>query len=331
MRATTSAASRLGVPPATRSATARAASSSRAGTSPRSGDAPITSVTSPFGGSEKRSASSAAVPRATSSNSFVSSRQTATGRSGSIAASDASVRASRRGDSNATVRVARAGELRPQPSAVTLGPGDEPDEPIPPATVAARHERGLDRRRPGKHGDAKTRIQGGADQTRARVADPGEPGVRDERDAPTGFQPRQGLADTPVLVVLVVAEQPWPHEAVTSQEDTRSTRVLAEDRLRRPELGEDPDRDVVEIADRSGADGERHAVYRLPSSASNATSPAPTMPASRPSSAATIRSRSPPVRALRGARAPPPGRATRAQPQRRSHRRSPRRRRERCS
>ena len=45
---------------------------------PRRGAAPSTSVISPFGGSAKRAASSAAVPRTTSSKRFVSSRQTAT-------------------------------------------------------------------------------------------------------------------------------------------------------------------------------------------------------------------------------------------------------------
>ena len=43
---------------------------------------PSTSVISPFGGSAKRAATSAAVPRTTSSNFFVSSRHTATSRAG---------------------------------------------------------------------------------------------------------------------------------------------------------------------------------------------------------------------------------------------------------
>ena len=70
---------------------------------------PRTSVISPFGGSAKRSASSAAVPRTTSSKRFVSSRQTATGRAGSAAASERSVAGSRCGDSNAT-----AGHFQPR-------------------------------------------------------------------------------------------------------------------------------------------------------------------------------------------------------------------------
>ena len=66
-------------------------------------------------------------------------------------------------------------------------------------------------------------------------------------------------------------------------------RVLAEDDVGGGELLEHAQRDVGEVADRRRADGERHA-HRFPSSASNATSPAPIRPASSPSSASTIRS-----------------------------------------
>ena len=55
------------------------------------GRRPRTSVISPFGGSANRAATSAAEPRTTSSKRFVSSRHTATGRSGIASASDASV------------------------------------------------------------------------------------------------------------------------------------------------------------------------------------------------------------------------------------------------
>jgi hypothetical protein len=59
-------------------------------------------VISPFGGASKRSATSVAKPRTTSSKRFVSSRQTATSRPGSAAASERSVAGNRCGDSNAT-------------------------------------------------------------------------------------------------------------------------------------------------------------------------------------------------------------------------------------
>ncbi len=56
-------------------------------------------------------------------------------------------------------------------------------------------------------------------------------------------------------------------------------RVLAKDDVRRPQLVEDAERDVVEVADRGRADRERHG-YADPSSVSNPTSAAPTIPAS---------------------------------------------------
>ena len=57
---------------------------------------------SPFGASVNRAATSRAEPRTISSKRFVSSRQTATGRSGSASASERSEPGSRLGDSNAT-------------------------------------------------------------------------------------------------------------------------------------------------------------------------------------------------------------------------------------
>jgi hypothetical protein len=62
----------------------------------------MTIVISPFGGSPNLAATSAAEPRTISSNRFVSSRQTATGRDCSACASAARVAGSRFGDSNAT-------------------------------------------------------------------------------------------------------------------------------------------------------------------------------------------------------------------------------------
>ena len=98
--ATTAAAGRGFAPASTRRRRAsRPAGSKDSG----SADGPSTSTTSPRGGaSAYRSASSAALPRTISSCAFVSSRQTATWRSGSTEASSSSVAGTRRGDSNAT-------------------------------------------------------------------------------------------------------------------------------------------------------------------------------------------------------------------------------------
>ena len=67
------------------------------------------------------------------------------------------------------------------------------------------------------------------------------------------------------------------------EQDARAARVLAEHDVRPPQLAQDAQRDVLEVADRRRADGERHddarRVQRL-----EADSPAPTSPAAEPSS-----------------------------------------------
>ncbi len=65
----------------------------------------------------------------------------------------------------------------------------------------------------------------------------------------------------------------------------RVARVLAEDDVGRAQLREHAQRDVVEVADRRRADGERHGYDA--SSVSKATNPAPMSPAVVPSSART--------------------------------------------
>jgi hypothetical protein len=91
-RDTTSAACRRRAPASTSSESAASASPS----SPSSAVAPPnTTVISPFGGSANCAATSAAVPRTTSSKRFVSSRHTATDRSGQRAANDARLAGSR--------------------------------------------------------------------------------------------------------------------------------------------------------------------------------------------------------------------------------------------
>src|SRR5439155_2577411 len=107
-RDTTSAACRRGIPAATSSATASRAP----GRSRSSSPGPSTSVISPFGGFAKRAETSAADPRTTSSNFFVSSRQTASSRPGCAAASERSVAGNRWGDSNATTGYAQPASSR---------------------------------------------------------------------------------------------------------------------------------------------------------------------------------------------------------------------------
>jgi len=97
-----------------------------------------------LGGREKRPATSLAVPRTISSNRFVSSLQTAIGRSGCAAASDASVPGSRCGDSNATAGQDQARELLPERRELPLPARQIAEELVALADQTARDEGGRD-------------------------------------------------------------------------------------------------------------------------------------------------------------------------------------------
>ena len=75
---------------------------------------------------------------------------------------------------------------------------------------------------------------------------------------------------------------------MTVEQHPRSACVLAQDEVGLAKLGEHAERHVLQVPDRRRADDERH--YPLcASSASKATRPAPTRPASTPRTASTIR------------------------------------------
>ena len=229
---------------------------------------------SPFGGSENRSASSAAVPRTTSSKRFVSSRHTATCRSGSAAASDRSK--------------GPAAQLGPDAGERLLAARQEAEELVPPAGEAGCDERRLDRGRPGQHGHRDARIERRPHDSRPRIGDARHAGIGDERDPLPRLEPRQELRRAGRLVVLVVGEEPRL-DAVPLEEPARVSCVFAEDDVGSTQLGEQAQRHVVEVPDGSGADRERHYAA---SSVSNPTNPAPISPATVPSSARTTRTRS---------------------------------------
>ena len=236
---------------------------------------------SPFGGTLKRAASSAAVPRTTSSNRFVSSRQTANSRSGSTAASERSVAGSRCGDSKAT-----AGQGQPRSSSHTaasrFSPArEEAEESVLLGDQSGGDERRLDRGRSGQHRHVDARVERGAHEPRPRIRHTGEPGVGDKCDPLPRLEPRQELGRPPRLVVLVVGEEAGG-DPVALEENPRVTRVLAEHDIGCGELGEDAERHILEVADRRRADRERH---QESSSASNPTKAAPMRPAEVPSSA----------------------------------------------
>src|ERR671922_138584 len=173
------------------------------------------------------------------------------------------------------------------------------DELVALADEAARDERRLHRGRARQNRDLDAGVQRRPHEPRTRVADPGKPRVAHERDALPSAQARQHLGRPGGLVVLVVREQACA-DAVAAEQGLRPAGVLAEDDVRLGELAQDAQRDVLEVPDRRRADRERHAA-ETPSSASKATSPAPTRPAAVPSSARTILTRS-----RAGGGAPPP-------------------------
>ena len=202
-----SAACRRGMPPSTSSATAAGASAS----SRRSLRAPARrrARSRPSAAPRTASASSTAVPRTTSSNCFVSSRQTATRRSGNRDASEPERRR------EALRRLERDRRPRPRrellPDRRERGPAARqvPDEPIPLGR-RARSRRAPSRppTAPGSTVTGSPCLERGRDQARARVADrrharrrrPARSARRDARRGSTS-------AVRARLVVLVVREE----------------------------------------------------------------------------------------------------------------------------
>ena len=148
-------------------------------------------------------------------------------------------------------------ELLPQGAQRALAARQVADELVPLADEPARHERRLDRRRPRQHGHRDAGLDRGGDQPRTRVADGRKARVARQGDALAGLQPREHLGGPRRLVVLVVAEQPRT-DSMPLQELPRVPRVLAEHELRLGQLAQHAQGDVLEVADRSRADRERH-------------------------------------------------------------------------
>ena len=143
---------------------------------------PSTSVISPFDGSANRSASAAAGPRTTSSNRFVSSRQTATSRSGRGRRERAQRRRQPLRRLERDHRPAPRRELGPQRVELAGPPRQEADERVPLRDEPARDERRLDRRRAGQHRHRHARVERRAHEPPARIGDPRQARVRHERD-----------------------------------------------------------------------------------------------------------------------------------------------------
>src|SRR5207237_2331116 len=137
-----------------------------------------------------------------------------------------------------------------------------------------------------RHGDAC--LEGGPDDAGPWVADAGQSRVADQGNPHPRPQAGQHFGRPLGFVVLVVADEP-SRDPMALQQDTSPPRVLAKDELRLGQLAQHAERDVLEVADRSRADGERH---QAASTAENATIAAPIMPAEVPSSARTTRTSS---------------------------------------
>ena len=255
----------------------------------RASTGPITSVTSPFGGSRNRAASSAAAPQ---HDLLEHLRQLAADgdeprRLGGGEARERRRQALRRLERDGRMRP--AGELLPERRPLPLAPAGRSRRTGTVPGEAAGDERRLDGRRPGEHGDRHTRGERRGDEPRAGVVDTGQAGIRDERDPLARDEPRhelrrrgsprcaggtRGAAPRSRAARGARACAACPRRAtVSAAASSSSTRNVTSARL------------PIGVA--QTASGTPH---RTPSSASNATSAAPIRPASSPSSASTIRS-----------------------------------------
>src|SRR5207237_4999160 len=124
------------------------------------------------------------------------------------------------------------------------------------------------------------------DEPCAGIGDARQPRIGDERHALAREESRQELVDAFGFVVLVVGDEPRL-DAVPLEQAARVSCVLGQDDVGIAQLGGDAQRDVVEVSDRRRAEREHYK-------ASNATRPAPIMPAAEPSSARASRTVWPP-------------------------------------
>ena len=225
----------------------------------------MTSATSPRAGiapSRTAASSSASVPRATCSWSFVSSRQTAARRSAPHAAARSrSVAASRVGASNSTVarssaaiRASRSRRSRPDARQEALEPPARAGEP-------ARGDRGEDGRRARDRHDPPALGGPRGHELAARVADGRRAGVGHEREVGAAAQVLQELPVPARPAAGVVAHEPRL-DLVARQQPPGDPRVLGRDERHRPQRLERPERDVAEVADRRGHDEQRSASQR---------------------------------------------------------------------
>ena len=207
-------------------------------------------------------------------------------------------------DSNATAAWGHR-QFLPQRRARTTAARQEAQELVPLRLEPARDERGRDRRR-ARRTVTSARPRAPQRPAAARVVDPRQPRVADERDAFPRPQPVEQLVRARRLVVAVVAEQPLRADAVPVEQARRMARVLAQHDVGLRELVQHAQRDVVEVADRRRADCERHARPATARGRRGRRRPAPPRPRARPGRCGRCRA---PGRAPRPRRPLGPGRA----------------------
>ena len=182
---------------------------------------------------------------------MVSSRQTATGRSGSSSASTASEAATRRGDSNATSVswLAKAASSSPRlrgrnPAKRQWSAGSAL------ATSAASAADG-----PGSTSTSSPAATQRAHQHEAGVGDQRHAGVGDERDDLAVVHALDELGRARLLVLLVVADE-LAGDAVVLEQRAGAAGVLAGDQVGLAQCRQHAQRDVLEVADRRRADDQ---------------------------------------------------------------------------
>ena len=249
----------------------------------------MTTTISPLTSPRKRRASSPSVPRATSSWSLVSSRQTAAGRSGASAAS-----AAQRGGQPPRRLEGDDGLGRLQHPLELAGAARQ--EPLEAPAVGGQprgDQRRRDRRRPGQHLDLDAALDAGPDQPVARVGEDRRAGVGEQRDPGAaldrlGELRRRGSASLPSWLETKRGRV----EVEPLVEAAGAAGVLAGDEVGVGERLADPRGEVADVADRRSGrrsagppSGGRLRLRRAPRSADG--SRRRSCPASGPSSAAS--------------------------------------------
>ena len=230
------------------------------GRSATAGGAPSTTMQiSPFTPFAAHSASSAAVPRLTSSKSFVSSRQTATRLDLPQRECDVAQRVGqpvRALEEHHRALLPRQRAERGHPTFA----GHEAFEAEPVRRQSTQRERGDHGRWPRDRGDGHARGDGGGDQGKPGVADGGHAGIRQHKHVAIARELHQ-LGCLRLLIVLVQRNEARPvlHTERPHEVDG-DPRVFGGDHLGVAERLDQPPGRIAEVAD-GGSREDDHAPH----------------------------------------------------------------------